>query len=85
MSNNVNKPDKHRMQVIQQITHHLVEIFELFPQYSVANHLATIARRKDSKGKEFYQWKDEELLKRVEQHRSELEGDDLMNISDDDE
>lgn len=78
------KPDKKNMQVSQQIFHNLLEIAELYPQYSLAQHLASILRRKDPKGKEFFHWKNEELLKRIEQHKSELEGDDLMNIGDED-
>lgn len=82
--NNFGKPDKKRMQINQQIFHNLLEIAELYPQYTLAQHLASILRRKDSKGKEFFHWKDDELLKRIEQHKAELEGDDLMNITDDD-
>lgn len=81
---NLGKPDKTRMQINQQIFHNLLEIAELYPQYTLSQHLATILRRKDPKVKEFFHWKDDELLKRIEQHKSELEGDDLMNISDDD-
>jgi len=80
---NFGKPDKKRMQTHQQIFHNLVEITELYPQYSLAQHLAGILRRKDPKGKEFFFWKDEELLKKIEQHKADLEGDDLMNMIDD--
>lgn len=86
MSSNVNsfgKPDKKRMQVNQQIFHNLLEIVELYPQYSVVKHLVTILRRKSSKGKIPYEWTNEELLKRIEQHKEELEGDQLMLITDD--
>lgn len=76
------KPDKKKMQVTQQIFHNLLEIAEIYPQYTLSQHFAAILRRKDSVGKEFFHWKDEELLKRIEQHKSELEGDDLMNITD---
>lgn len=88
MSNEPNtfgKPDKKRMQVNQQIFHNLLEIVELYPQYSLSQHLASILRRKDSKIKEFYHWKDEELLKHIEQHKEELEGDQFMNIEDDED
>lgn len=75
---NPGKSDKHRMQTTQQIIHNLLEIIELFPQYTVSQHLAFIIRRKDSNGKELYFWKDEELLKKVEQHKEELE-DELVS------
>lgn len=77
------KPDKQRMQITQQIFHNLLEIVELYPQYSVSQHLATISRRKSSSGKELFYWSNEELLKKVEAHKSELEGEDLMNSYDD--
>lgn len=73
-------PDRKRMQTAQQIFHNLLEIVELYPQYSIPQHLATISRRKDSDGKELYFWNDEELLKRIEQHKEECNGDEFMNI-----
>ena len=76
------KPDKVRMQTTQQIFHNLLEIVELYPQYSVSQHLATISRRKNTNGKELFHWSDQELLKKIEQHKTELEGEDLMNIED---
>lgn len=76
------KPDKVRMQTTQQIFHNLLEIVELYPQYSVAQHLAAISRKKSSTGKELFHWSDQELLKKIESHKTELEGEDLMNIED---
>jgi hypothetical protein len=78
------KPDKRKMQTTQQIFHNLLEIVELYPQYSVSQHLAAISRRKNPNGKELFYWSDEELLKKIESHKSELEGDEFMNIVDDD-
>jgi hypothetical protein len=75
----IGKPDKKKLQIRAQIFHNLVDIFELFPQYSIVHHLATITRRKDDKAKEFYHWTEEELLSRIEKHKTELEGDDMMN------
>jgi hypothetical protein len=83
--NSFEKPDKKRMRVNQQVFHNLLEITELYPQYSLCQHFAAILRRKDVKAKEFFHWKDEELLKHIEQHKQELEGDDLMNIGDEEE
>jgi len=81
----IGKPDKRKMQTIQQIFHNLIEIVELYPQYSVTKHLATIIRKKDLRAKELYDWTEEEFLKRIEQHRQELEGDDMMNLDDEGE
>ena len=79
------KPDKKKDQVVAQIFYNLTEILALYPQYSFVHHLATIIRKKDSKGKEFYHWTEEEFLKRIEKHRQELEGDELMNIDENEE
>ena len=78
------KPDKKKMQVTQQIFHTLGEIVELYPQYSIPQHLSAILRRKDTKDKEFFFWNDEELLKKIQAHKEELEGEDLMTSTEDD-
>lgn len=78
------KPDKKKMQLTQEIFHNLLEIVELYPQYSITRHFATIIRRKSDKEKEFYHWDEEFFLKRIQQHREELEGDDLMEGDDQD-
>jgi hypothetical protein len=82
MSNEKTQPgtqDKRRMQVIQQIFYNLTEVVELYPQYSVSQHLSAILRRKSSDGKEFHFWSNDELLKKIEQHKEELEGENIMN------
>lgn len=71
--------DKKNAQVIQQVFHNLSEIIELYPKYSVAQHLSAILRRKSETGKQFHLWDNDELLKKVEQHKDELEGEELMN------
>lgn len=76
------KVDKDKMIITQQVIHNIMEIVELYPQYSISQHLNTILRRKNSKKESFF-WSNEELLKRIEQHKTELEGEDLMNITDD--
>ncbi len=76
------RPDKKNMQVVQQIFHNLTEVVELHPKYPIGEHLAAILRRKNSTGKEFFFWTNEELLKRIEQYKSELEGEELLNIED---
>jgi hypothetical protein len=74
------KPDKKKMVTTQQIFHLLLELTELYPKYSIAQHFAGILRRKSNESKEFFFWINEELLKRIEQYKEELEGEDLMNI-----
>jgi hypothetical protein len=74
------RPDKKKMQTTQEIFHNLLEIVELYPQYSITQHFHTITRRKSDTEKEFYYWNEEFFLKRIQQHKDELEGDSLMNI-----
>lgn len=79
--NKVNGPSRKRMQTAQQILHNLLDIIELHPQYSIPQHLCSILRRKNAEGPEFFFWSDEELLKRIEQHKEELHGDEFMNLN----
>jgi hypothetical protein len=78
------KLDRKKMQVVQEIFHNLSEVVELYPQFSISQHLSTILRRKSSDAKEFFHWNNDELLKKIEQHKEELEGEDLMNIETED-
>lgn len=67
------------MQVKQQIFHNLLEISELYPEYPIVQHFAAILRRKSEVGLDFFHWDNKTLLKRIEQHKSELESEDIMN------
>ncbi len=82
--NNDLKPDTKKIRITAQIFHILSEIVELYPQYSIVHHLATITRRKGS-DKEFYYWTEEEFLKRIEAHKEELEGDEFMTTNEDED
>lgn len=72
------------MQVKQQIFHNLSEVIELYPKYSISQHLAAILRRKSTEGSEFFHWDNKTLLKRIEQHKAELESEDIMHIESED-
>lgn len=88
MSENKTQPgklDKINMQVTQQVFHNLIEVVELYPKYTISQHLASILRRKSEEGKQFYYWNNDQLLKRIEQHKSELEGDQFMSETEDNE
>lgn len=76
------RQDKKRMQVIQQIFHNLGEVVELYPRYSISQHLSAILRRKCDSGNQFHLWSNDELLKKIEQHKDELSGEDLMDETD---
>jgi hypothetical protein len=63
--------NKQQNQVKQQIFHHLVEIVELFPQYTTVQHLVHIMRPQTG----CYSWSEEQLLKKFEKYRDELENE----------
>lgn len=70
--------NKQKIQTKQQIFHHFVEIVELFPQYSIAQHIVHVMRPQTGS----YQWDDEELLKKFEKYRDELENELVEKIQD---
>ena len=62
------KKDKRKIQVQQQVFHLLVDIVEMYPQYSFSQHLLHILRKKgDSKEKD-----KEELNIRIDELKGEL-------------
>jgi hypothetical protein len=63
--------NKQKIQIKQQIFHHFVEIVELFPQYNIVQHMVHVLRPQTGS----YQWTDEELLKKFEKYRDELENE----------
>lgn len=64
---------KQTMQIKQLIFHNLMQIVEMFPQYTVAQHLYFILRRKDENSPELYFWDDIKVLKKFEDYKDELE------------
>jgi hypothetical protein len=78
-SKNAPKTVRNDMQVKQQIFHNLLELSELYPQYTIAQHLAAITRRKSAEGEEFFHWDNKKLLKKIEQHKEELENELLTD------
>ena len=77
------KKERKNMQIKQQIFHNLIEITELYPQYTTTQHLSAILRRKNDSGKQFHSWTEEELLKKIEQHKTELENEQFEETEDD--
>lgn len=73
-----NPVDKKKKQVEEQIFYHLMQIVQSFPQYSVAQHLAHVLRRKGETDESYF-WSDEKLLKKFEAYREELDGE--LNVS----
>lgn len=68
------RKDKRKIQVEQQVFHILLDIVELYPQYSLSQHLCHILRKKED-SKEAYFWSDEVLLKKFEDYYDELKQD----------
>ena len=71
--------DKIRYQ--KQFLYNIAQIIEIFPQYSITQHIWHILRRKNE-SKEAYFWSDELLLKKTEQYYDELKQDLLLNRND---
>jgi len=84
-NNQTIKSDKKKMQTTQQIFHNLLELTELYPEYTITQHLSGILRRKNPNVKESYFWSNDQLLKRIENYKQELEtdsvNDSLLNDS----
>lgn len=76
------KKDKKRIQTEQQIFHILVNVVELCPQYTLAQHFCHVLRTKGVK-QEAYFWTDEELLKVFEDYYDEIKSDLLIIINED--
>lgn len=62
---------KQQVQTEQQILYNFLQVVELFPQYTIAQHWLHILRRKDEP-KEPYFWSNEITLKKIEQYYDEL-------------
>lgn len=69
-----------QIQTKSQIFHNFAEIVELFPQYSIAQHMVHILRPVTG----CYQWSDTELLRKFEKYRDELENELIDNIKEED-
>lgn len=68
------RKDKKKIQTEQQIFHLMINIVEMYPQYTLSQHLWHVLRKKDGPS-EAYFWSDEELLKRFENYYDELRAD----------
>lgn len=64
--------DKQTMQIKQLIFHNLMQIVEMFPQYTITQHLYHIMRKKGD-SQDVYNWGDDKLLKKFEDYKDELE------------
>jgi len=69
---------KQQIRVEQQFLYNLAQIIELFPNYTLAQHLTHFLRRKDDASQGSYFWNDELLLHKVESYYDELK-DELIN------
>jgi len=69
---NIQRPvDKKRKQIEEQIIYNLIQIIQQYPQYSFSQHLHHFLREKGDEP--HYFWSIEELLKKVEDYKDELD------------
>lgn len=79
-----NVKTKQQIRVEQQFLYTLAQIIEIFPQYTMAQHISHFMRSKGD-GKNTYFWSDETLLSKLEAYYDELKTDLLNNNQTDDE
>lgn len=79
-----NVKTKQQIRTEQQFLYILAQIIEIFPQYTMAQHISHFIRTKgDSKG--VYFWSDETLLHKLEAYYDELKTDLLNNLQNDED
>jgi hypothetical protein len=62
----------------KQLFYYLVNIAEMYPQYTLAQHFIHIMRKKDD-NQDPYFWSQEKLLSKVESYYDEL-NDELLTL-----
>lgn len=62
----------------KQFLYIIAQIVEIFPQYTISQHIWHILRKKNE-AKEAYFWSDDLLLKKTEQYYDELKEDLILN------
>lgn len=62
--------NKKKIQINQLIIHNLIEIIELYPKYTITQHISYISDKKD-----FFKWSNEMFLKEIEKYKDRLEED----------
>lgn len=75
---NIKRDHKSKIQTQQQFIYTLANAIEMYPQYTIAQHLLHFLRKKNEP-KEPYSWEDELLLKKVEDYYDELNSDLAKN------
>lgn len=73
-----------QIQIEQQFLFTLAQIIEVFPQYTIGQHIAHFTRKKNEL-KTVYFWSDEVLLSKLEAYYDELKNDLSTSTDDDDE
>jgi hypothetical protein len=70
---------KQQISIEQQFLYTLAQVIEIFPQYTISQHLAHFLRKK-SDTKSPYFWSDENVLHKLELYYDELK-QDLLYLS----
>lgn len=64
--------DKRRKQIEEQIFYNFVKLVQEYPQYTIAQHMCHVLRKK-GKPIEAYHWTNDTLLKHFEDYKDELD------------
>lgn len=75
---------KQQIRTEQQFLYTLAQIIEIFPQYTIAQHLSHFMRTKGLESKDVYFWQDETILRKLESYYDELKSD-LLDQTEEDE
>jgi hypothetical protein len=64
--------DKRKKQIEEQVFYNIMKIVQEYPQYSIAQHILHVFRRKGDVQDPYF-WSDEKLLKKFEDYKDELD------------
>jgi hypothetical protein len=64
--------DKRKKQIEEQVFYNIMKVVEQYPQYTMAQHMLHVLRRKGDV-QDTYFWPDEKLLKKFEDYKDELD------------
>ena len=79
-----NVKTKQQIRTEQQFLYTLAQVIEIFPQYTMTQHINHFLRSKGD-GKSVYFWSDETLLHKLEAYYDELKTDLLNNNNQDED
>jgi len=66
--------DKKRKATEEQVFYNFMQVVQSYQQYTIAQHLAHILRKKKD-SEESYYWDNDKLLKKIEDYKDELDSE----------